>query len=70
MSIEEAKCLVTRTASVSVALINNLLNEGVIKKVLYNIKEMAIIMNRIKIFLKNRLLRTLFSAISANPLPF
>jgi len=70
MSIEEAKCLVTRTASLSVALINNLLNEGVIKKVLYNIKEMAIIMNKIKIFLKNRLLRTLFSAISANPLPF
>jgi hypothetical protein len=65
MSIEEAKCLVTRTASLSVALINNLLNEGVIKKVLYNIKAMAIITDRIKRFLKNRFLRKLFSAISA-----
>jgi hypothetical protein len=53
MSIEEAKCLVIRTASLSVALINNLVNEGVMRNVLYNIKAMAIIIEKIKIFLKN-----------------
>jgi len=51
MSIEEAECIVIRTASLSVELISNLVNEGVIRNVLYNIKAMAIIVEKIKMFL-------------------
>jgi hypothetical protein len=66
MSIEEAKCLVMRTASFLVVLINNLVNEGVVKKMLYDNKAIMIMTARIKIFLKNRVLRTLSLAISVN----
>jgi hypothetical protein len=70
MSIEEAKCLVMRTASLSVASINYLVNEEEIRNVSYKIKAMAIIMDKIKIFLKKRFLKTLFLNISTDPPPF
>jgi hypothetical protein len=68
MSIEEAKCLVIRTASLSVASINNLVNEGVTRRVLYDINAMEMIIDRIKIFLRNGFLEALSLATFAGSL--